>query len=120
MADVLALVDGQPWRFRDDFPEWFRRNQHIWNRFHAEANKVYALGRRHYSARTIGEYLRHETALTSVADGEWKLNNNRFPDLARAYLMLYPERDGFFDLRETEERRKPRDLFGARIALVGV
>lgn len=96
---VLRKVEGQAWKFREDFPAWLEKNLAIWERFEREANAVYAAGRHHYSARTIGEFLRHETALAAQDDGEWKLNDHRWPDLARAYLMLYPERDGFFELR---------------------
>lgn len=108
---VESLVAMQPWRYQEDFPDWFEANPQVWVRFYAEANKVYSRGRRHYSARTILEYLRHETALASD-DGGWKLNNNRAPDLARVYLMLHPERGDFFELREGEGRKAPRDLYG--------
>lgn len=101
---VMDRVGAQAWKYRADFPGWLEKNLHIWERFEREANAVYAAGRRHYSARTIGEFMRHETALKSANDGEWKLNNNRWPDLARVYLMLYPERQGFFELRVNEDR----------------
>lgn len=96
---VLRKVEGQAFRFRPDFAEWLPKNYAIWERFEREANTMYLSGRKHYSARTIGEYLRHTTSLESNDDGEWKLNDHRWPDLARVYLMLYPERDGFFELR---------------------
>jgi hypothetical protein len=102
---LMRMINGQPWRFRDDFPEWIEDNFTIWERFEREAHAIYNGGRRHYSARTIGEFLRHETALRSASDGEWKLNDHRWPDLARLYLMLFPERDGFFELRESPLRR---------------
>lgn len=101
---VLRRAAVNAIKFRDDFPAWLEKNLGIWERFEAEANRIYARGRHHYSARTIGEFIRHETALAAEGDGEWKINNNRFPDLARLYLMLYPERGGFFDLRDGEAR----------------
>lgn len=91
--------------FCDDFPDWLEQNFTIWERFECEANAIYSSGRKHYSARTIGEFIRHETALQAAADGDWKINNNRFPDLARLWLHLYPERAGFFELRENEKRK---------------
>lgn len=101
---IRDRVDANSIRFRDDFPAWLAQNYPIWERFEAEANRVYTRGRYHYSARTIGEFIRHETALAATDDGAWKINNNRFPDLARLYLLMYPERAGFFDLREGEGR----------------
>lgn len=102
---VFERARGQSWRFRCDFIDWLESNWNIWERFESESNRIYGRGRRHYSARTIGEYLRHETALQAKDDGEWKLNDHRWPDLARLYLMVYPERDGFFELRNGEARR---------------
>jgi len=68
-----------------------RQRYPIWKAFEREANAVWRNGRRHYSARTIGEYLRHETALRE--DGEWKIT-----DMARLYGLMYPER-GLFEFR---------------------
>lgn len=104
-AFVRSFAEARSNSFRPDFVAWLSTNAHIWERFEAEANKVYGLGRPHYSARTIGEYLRHETALQSVSDGDWKLNDHRWPDLARLWLLLNPERAGFFELREGSRRR---------------
>lgn len=102
---VMYVVTRQAWRYRPDFAEWVATNWHVWQRFEKEANKVYDSGRRHYSARTIGEYLRHETATTAANDGAWKVNDHRWPDCARLYLTLYPEREGFFELRDGATRR---------------
>lgn len=98
-AETLTLVDVvncRPGLFRADFAAWLRENWPIWKAFEREANAVWRNGRRHYSARTIGEYLRHETALRE--DGEWKINNNIVPDMARLYGLMYPER-GLFEFR---------------------
>lgn len=84
--------------FRPGFVTWLVANVHVWNAFAREADKVWGRGRRHYSARTIGEVLRHESALREVG-GEWKLNNVVFPDLARLYAIRYPERATLFEFR---------------------
>lgn len=102
---VLGMAERRADSFCDDFLPWLGANYKVWERFESQANLVYGRGRQHYSARTIGEYLRHESALSAVGDGEWKLNNNRWPDLARLYLAIYPEREGFFELRESPQRR---------------
>lgn len=86
-------------QFRPDFSAWLLANQAIWLRFCAEAEKVWLRGRRHWSARTIVEYLRHETALQEVGDGMFKINGNYVPDLARLYLLTYPERAELFETR---------------------
>ena len=102
---ALYVVTSSEWMYRDGFALWLSQNFPIWERFEREASKVWDSGRRHYSARTIGEFIRHETALVSANDGDFKVNNNRFPDLARLYLAMHSERGDFFDLRDCEARR---------------
>lgn len=104
-AFVVEFARDRAGSFRSDFVGWLEKNAHIWERFEREADKVYQI-RKHYSARTIGEYLRHETTLKAEADGEWKLNDHRWPDLARLWLLLNPERVGFFELRESPSRKE--------------
>lgn len=98
---VLYIVTSQPWRYRADFARWVSINWLIWERFAAEADRVYDSGRRHYSARTIVEFIRHETALREV-DSDLKINNNWTPSMSRLYLTLHPERAALFELREKE------------------
>ena len=43
--------------FREGFLAWLATNAHVWLAFEREADKVWNRGRRHYSARTIGEVL---------------------------------------------------------------
>jgi len=85
--------------FRPGFPTWISVNLHVWFAFEREANRIWRRGRRHYSARTILEVLRHESALAEIY-GDFKLNNNVAPDLARLYRLRYPERAGLFELRQ--------------------
>jgi hypothetical protein len=94
---TLMLVQASD-RFRHDFYHWMADNFHVWVRFREEADKIRATGRLHYSARTIGEYLRHETALRE-ASGVWKINDHVWPDMARLYMVLEPRAKGFFELR---------------------
>lgn len=98
-ADLFgsALVDFVQERacwFRPDFPEWLEENLHIWTAFKAQADRVWDRGRTHYSARTIIEFLRHETAIAE-AGGEYKINDHGTPDLARLYHLIHPERQLF-------------------------
>lgn len=63
----------------------------------SEKQLVRLAGRTHYSARTIGEYLRHETCTREA--GEFKINNNNLPLLARLY-MRSRRCPGFFATRQ--------------------
>lgn len=91
---ILEVVSCKPAMFRHDFYLWLQDNWHIWKAFEAEAARTWSRGRRHYSARTICEYLRHETALSEHA-GEWKINGNAVPDLARLFVLLNPDKPLF-------------------------
>lgn len=97
-AGLRDLLQANADQFRDDFPAWLEENGHVWARFRAEVDRVRAAGRRHYSARTIVEVLRHESALAENGS-PYKLNNNHTPDLARLYLLTAPGAEGFFETR---------------------
>jgi hypothetical protein len=96
-SDLVACVLDNPAMFRDDFMAWLKDNFHVWDRFKREADWIRSRGRKHYSARTILEVLRHESSLADT-DAEFKLNNDNVPDLARLY-MLACGADEFFDVR---------------------
>jgi len=101
----LALMQAANTEYRSDFREWLDANWHVWQAFEREANRIWERGRRHYSARTIGEYLRHESALRQLQDeSPWKLNDHAWPDLARLYIAMYPLRAEFFELRRPQSR----------------
>lgn len=72
--------------FQSDFAEWAHENTHIVHAFFSSADAV-AQYRSIYSARTITEHLRHES-LVRDRGSEWKINNNRTPDLARLYARV--------------------------------
>ena len=95
---ALTFVRARPGVFRADFAEWLEANWHVWTTFDREATRIWKRGRRHYSARTIVEWLRHETAVAEQG-GEFKLNGNFVPDMSRLWAMFEPGRDGFFETR---------------------
>lgn len=92
------LVEANKELFSSGFSAWIASDFDIWEAFQAEANAVWRRGRRHYSARTIIEVIRHQTALCEDS-GEWKINNNIAPDLARLYQLAYPSRATLFKTR---------------------
>lgn len=97
---VNVLVRGNAGTFIDGFAEWLDENWSVWIAFEREASRIWNRGRRHYSARTIGEWLRHETAAREGPNElGFKVNNNIWPDLARLYMLVHPDRDKFFERR---------------------
>lgn len=97
-SQYLAAAALNPDRYRGDFYGWLHDNSHIMLAFETEAERVWARGRRHYSARTIVEYLRHETLLAETS-GEWKINDWWTPDMARLFVALHPDKP-LFEFRE--------------------
>jgi len=84
------------------FIEWIKDNYSVWEKFEDEALKVARRGRDHYSAYTIREYIRHETALKE-ANSDFKINNNYTPYLARLFALAHPEHAGLFSFRSVNE-----------------
>lgn len=97
-VDLHDLVRARPELFRSGFAAWLADNLHVWRAFEREADRIWSRGRRHWSARTILEYLRHQTAITDT-DQVFRLNNNSQGDLARLYILSHPDRAGFFETR---------------------
>ena len=95
-----VLLQANVSHFRKDFHEWLEKNWQVWEAFEEQANRIWNRGTRRYSARTIGEWLRHETAMREAPNQHgWKLNDHYWPDLARLYMLTHPDRDGFFERR---------------------
>lgn len=107
MQDALDIIDLDPDAFQPAFRPWLIENWHIWERFCREAELIWSMGRPHYSARTIIEVMRHESALRQVEG--YKINNSYVPDSGRLYGRVYPTRADFFECRElrTATKRSP-------------
>lgn len=88
-----------------DFVSWLPDNLHIWDAFVKEAFKVIGKGFAHYSARTIIHVMRHHSALHEE-NGEWKINNNHSPYLARLFALRYPQHEDLFEYRVTHSMRR--------------
>lgn len=91
--------------FSEGFEAWLHANWGIYLEFERQANLVALSGRKHYGARTIIEYMRHQT-MFSETNSEFKLNNNSIPDLARVYGIRNPAHAGIFEYRVTKNHKK--------------
>jgi hypothetical protein len=97
-AYTLDVIKNGASTFRPEFLGWVANNWGVWLRFWEESQKVRATGRTHYSGRTIGEYIRHQTAL-SEPTGDYKVNDHAWPDCCRLFMALDHTAEGFFELR---------------------
>jgi hypothetical protein len=93
-------------KFSEGFQAWLMANWSIYLEFESQAHKVINSGRKHYSARTIVEYIRHNTLLAETG-GEFKINNNSVADLARLFGIRNPVAVDLFEYRVTNKHIKP-------------
>lgn len=108
--DIVTLVQSNPDHFSDSFGEWIEENRHIWKAFEREALEIFNRGQKHYSARTIVEFLRHHSAIRERG-GMWKINNDSVPYLARLFVLLYPEANQLFEFRKVNPKNAQKSLF---------
>lgn len=105
---ALEAVASHEGLFQPKFPKWLAQNWGLWVAFLAEADAVWTSGRRHYSARTIIEFLRHQTSLRQAqgdagpSGAPLKINNSYVPDIGRLYGLLHPSRETFFECRQLQ------------------
>lgn len=88
--------------FPEEFRAWLPANVHVYAAFEREALRVIARGFKHYSSKTVIEFLRHHSALTE-RDSDWKLNNNHTPYLPRLFDRIHPDHVGLWEYRETKK-----------------
>lgn len=101
LLDPMAAADlviANAGTFRPDFGQWLVKNWRIWQAFERRANRLWASGVKHAGARMIWEALRYLSILRERGS-EFKLNGNFCPDCARLYMLIHPERAGFFETR---------------------
>jgi hypothetical protein len=103
--ELLTLVNSNEELFSKEFLKWLPDNLHIWKSFCEQAFKVRDRGFKHYSARTIVHFLRHHSAIAEVG-GQWKINNNYSPYLARLFDLRFPHIAGFWEYRETKRAKR--------------
>lgn len=96
---LVALQHAE--QFTPAFLAYLPEHLHVYEAFERETMRVVRRGHDHYSARTIIEVLRHNSALAERA-GPWKLNDWHTPYLARLFALLNPAFASLFDFRITK------------------
>jgi hypothetical protein len=103
---ALFMAQMNADQFRPDFIPYLRDNLHVYAAFEREALRI-AARRTHYSARTIVEVLRHNSALQEHGS-EWKLSDWWTPHLARLFALMNPQHAGLFEFRESKAAKRGR------------
>ena len=97
----LLMAQQHADQFTPRFLAYLPENLHVYEAFERETMRVVRRGFPHYSARTIIEVLRHNSALAERG-GPWKLNDWHTPYLARLFALLNPAFAGLFEFRITK------------------
>lgn len=98
-STAASVARSNPADYSVGFLEWINANQHVWAAFEREAMRIVRKGYKHYSARTVLEYLRHHSNVAEAQPSDWKINNNYTPDLARLWATMHPRHAGLFSYR---------------------
>ena len=102
IAHMRATVLENAHLFRKDFYAWLNANWHVFDHFEQSAIKTWQSGFKHYSHRTIWEVMRHQSNVREL-DGTFKLNDHYTRNCAQLYLLLHPEHEGLFYLKERKQ-----------------
>lgn len=105
MPRPLFIAHMNAAQFTREFLDYLPGNLHVYAAFEREALRVADRGRQHYSARTIVEVLRHESALREVG-GQFKLSDWHTPYLARLFVLIHPQHVDLFEFRITKPQRE--------------
>lgn len=95
--------------------EYLDAHPEVYRAFEREAIRIMRRGVDRYSARTIMEWLRHNSMLEADPTGAFKINNNLIPTLARDFMEDHPEAPPrFFEMRgaDVAPKREPFRLVG--------
>lgn len=111
MSETFDLFNGDPFfvatrhrtAFRDDFLPWLAANAHIYAEFERLALGM-ARVRKHYGARSIVEKMRYDMAISQVG-GEFKIDGNMVPCMARLFALCNPDKAALFEFREPSRDR---------------
>lgn len=100
--------------YPDGFWEWLAENEHIYREFVKLARQGKDRGMKTWSARSIVEVMRWQTALRQRGDDSLKINDHAVPGLARLAMAREPDLEGFFRTRTPPGKDEARKLNGER------
>lgn len=101
-TDPLDVAIRRSSAFRADFLPWLEENRHLYREFERLALQV-ARRQSHFGARCIVEKMRFEQAIREVG-GDFKINGNFVPCMARLFALCNPNHADLFEFREQHKR----------------
>lgn len=87
----------------DAFMTWHLKNITVWQMFEAEALRLISVGKKHWGAKALAEWIRHERASKEGGQfGDYAVANSFVAYYARVFAIKYPQYKDFFEYREVK------------------
>lgn len=96
--DPLSVAARNRAMFRPDFLPWLEENADLYAEFERLALDI-ARHRTHYGARSIVEKMRYDSTIKQRG-GEFKINGNYVPCMARLFALCNPSHGALFEFRD--------------------
>jgi hypothetical protein len=100
--DPASVAMRHSSQFRPDFISWLRDNGHVYREFERLAIDI-SMHLDHYGARSIVEKMRYDMTIRERG-GEFKINGNFVPCMARLFALCNPSKASLFEFREQHRR----------------
>jgi len=94
------LYEGRNERLYQRYLKWTKESAKIVGRFLMRADALWDTGWRHYSQWAIVGVMRYYLDLEKGPNEQFRIPNGFIAFMARDYVLLHPERFGFFTLRK--------------------
>jgi hypothetical protein len=94
-------------QMRDECQRFHEAHPEVWDEFVRLAFIAINRGHKSYGARTVWEVLRWNAGVGDGSEDSFKLNDHYPPFYARRFHRIYPDHDGFFQLREQKSKVTP-------------
>ncbi len=85
-------------RMLDEFNDFDKEHPEFWDQFKFFTFAAIHSGRDRFSARAVFQRMRWETEIDG--GGTFKVNNNWCAFYSRKFMQMYPEYEGFFQIRQ--------------------
>lgn len=93
-----GAFDSDPSETVIKFIDYIQNNLNVWLEFEKMALNLIDKGHDHYSARTIVHVLRYQTHVGEFKS-KYKINDHVSPMFARIFILIHPEHEGFFKIK---------------------
>lgn len=95
----MPTLFDQPVKTFTPFEIFDSENPQVWIEFKRIALGLIDRGVKHFGSKAIFEIIRYFRVM-KTNDPDYKLNNNWTAHFARKFINIYPEYEGFFEVRE--------------------